>query len=105
MVRMSNYLKMFICKLSDHLKLLRDLCKKNAEFMWNGTVDKKFEETKWLVVKAQSLWSFDPEKLISLEVDASRTGADACIKQDSGPIFYHSRAFTNTQQRYSNIEQ
>ena len=46
---------------------------------------------------------YDPSKEVTLQVDAS-TGLGAALLQDKKPIAFASKALTDTESRYANIE-
>ena len=47
---------------------------------------------------------FDKTKKHTIQCDASKKGLDAVLRQESKPVMYVSRALTETEHRYSNIE-
>ena len=47
---------------------------------------------------------YGPKLPLSLETDASQSGLGAILLQGGRPISFMSRALTETQSRYSNIE-
>ncbi|XP_046555339.1 uncharacterized protein LOC124264644 [Haliotis rubra] len=47
---------------------------------------------------------FDPKKPVTLETDASQNGLGAVIFQDKGPVAFASKAVTNSQRNYAQIE-
>lgn len=47
---------------------------------------------------------FNTKKLITLQVVASINGIGAALIQEDGPIAFASKALTETEVRYSNIE-
>ena len=51
-----------------------------------------------------SLTYFNPSKETSLQVDVSNKGLDAVLLQEGKPIAFASKALTETEQRYANIE-
>ena len=48
---------------------------------------------------------FDQSKASIIQSDASKKGLGAVLLQDNKPVIYASRALTETERRYSNIEQ
>ena len=52
----------------------------------------------------QHLAYFDKTKKHTIQCDASKKGLGAVLLQESKPVTYMSRALTETEQRYSNIE-
>ena len=71
---MVNYLKKFSPVLSELSEPLRRLCKSGVKWAWES------------------------------DCDASKKGLGAVLLQESKPVMYVSRALTETEQRYSNIE-
>ena len=47
---------------------------------------------------------FDPQKPITLQVDASMAGLGAVLFQEDRPVAFASRALTETESQYTNIE-
>ena len=47
---------------------------------------------------------FDKDKDHIIQTDASKTGLGAVLLQEGQPVVYASRALTDTECRYSNIE-
>ena len=47
---------------------------------------------------------FDKTKKHTIQSDASKKGLGAVLLKESKPVMYMSRALTETEQRYSNIE-
>ena len=62
------------------------------------------EEIKALISTAPLLKYFDPAETVEVQVDASSQGLGACLMQGGQPIQYASRALTETEKRYSQIE-
>jgi len=65
---------------------------------------KSFAALRHLVTKAPVLKYFDPSQPTKISVDASSRGLGAVLLQDNHPIVYASKALTNCQQRYAQIE-
>ena len=53
-----------------------------------------FNKIKKRVCNANSLGLYDPEKELTLEVDASQKGLDACLVQNNIPISFASKSLT-----------
>lgn len=99
-----TYLSKFLPKLSDICEPLRKLTVKDSEFCWLGNHDKALHEIKTLVTSEPVLKYYDPNMELTLQSDASETGLGAAILQAKQPIAYASRALTNTETRYAQIE-
>ena len=51
-----------------------------------------------------TLTYFDPKKEITLQVDATLKGLGAILSQDNKPVAFASKALTDVETRYANIE-
>ena len=94
----------FISKLADQTAPLRALTKKDVPFEWNSSLQKVFENIKASICKDIALTYFDVTKPTTIQVDASKIGIGAALLQDGRPIAFASKALTETEQRYANIE-
>ena len=101
---MVTYLSKFSPNLSDATKPLRDLLKSDVDFTWDEQQNKAMEEVKSLISSQPILSFFDPKKEIILEVDASKSGLGATIKQEGKPVAFASKALTPTEENYAQIE-
>lgn len=101
---MIQYLAKFIPNLSDTSAPLRKLLEGNVEWHGENEQQKSFEKLKELVTKAPTLKYYDVNKPVILSVDASSGGIGAVLLQDGQPVAYGSRALTDCQQRYAQIE-
>ena len=101
---MCNYLSMYIQCLSDVTSTLRELNRKNVDFIWNATYDQAFRQAKLHVANAVTLKYFKPQTPIVIECDASGVGVGGVLLQNGHPVTFISQALTDTQKRYSNIE-
>ena len=59
---------------------------------------------KRLVSEAPVLRFYDPDKELSIQCDASQTGLGAALLQDGKPLAFVSRALTDTETRYAQLE-
>ena len=101
---MVQYLSKFLPLLSDVAKPLRDIIKKDVDFVWEQPQIDSFDKIKNLITSAPVLSFYDPKKPVSLQVDASSVGVGACMLQDEKPVAYGSATLTQTQQHWSQIE-
>ncbi len=102
---MVNYVQRFAPKLSEVTLPLRDLIRKENEFLWDEAVHgKALKEAKKLLSEAPVLQYFDPESPTVLQCDASMKGLGACLMQNGHPIAYASRSLTATEENYAQIE-
>ena len=94
----------FVPNLSTHTAPLRDLIKKDTDFTWTPSHEKKFNDIKDLICRDSKLTYFDPAKDIVIQVDASGRGLGAVLMQSGKPVAYASKSLTECEQRYANIE-
>ena len=99
-----TYLSRFSEDLSTKSEPLRTLLKKDTVFIWEQNEQKAFDGIKALISTAPLLKYFDPAETVEVQVDASSQGLGACLMQGGQPIQYASRALTETEKRYSQIE-
>ena len=97
-----TYLASFIPHLSDLTAPVRDLLKKESEYQWTASHQKALQKIKDLICKEMSLTY--PSKETSLQVDASNKGLGVVLLQEGKPIAFASKALTETEQRYANIQ-
>ena len=99
-----QYLAKFLPSLSDMTASLRELCKKDAEFIWSSPQEKAFQAVKDAATNVPVLRYYDLNKEVTIQCDASQTGLGAALMQEGQPVAYASRALTDTEQRYAQIE-
>ena len=100
-----NYLAIYVPSLSAVLQPLCELAKKDTDFQWNSQYGSLYQNAKEHIVKnCQTLCYYDPDLPVSLETDASQSSLGAVLLQNGRPISFMSKALTDTQSRYSNIE-
>ena len=68
------------------------------------THDDALSKIKDEVTKHPALKYFDSDKKLELQVDASETGLGAALMQNGQPIAYASRALSDVETRYAQIE-
>ncbi len=66
--------------------------------------DQACARIKELVTKAPVLKYYEAEKELTVQSDASGTGLGAVLMQDGQPIAYASRALSEAEKRYAQIE-
>ena len=102
--KLPNYQKKFspvFFKLSEPL---RRLCKSGVKWAWESEQQNAFEAIKQVITTLSVLTYFDKTKKHTIQCDASKKGLGAVLLQECKPVMYVSRASTETEQRYSNIE-
>ncbi|XP_072169003.1 uncharacterized protein [Diadema setosum] len=106
---MMTYLSPFIKDFSTKSAELRDLLKKNADFLWEVHHQQAFESLKDEVSTTSVLQYYDTQAPVYLQCDASMCGLGAALlqrddQQHLRPIAFASKTLSPTEQRYSCIE-
>ena len=98
-----TYLSPFIAGLSTLTSPLRELLKKDTDFIWNCTYVAAFEPVKEAIVSDTTLRYFNPSLPVTIQVDASQVGLGAALLQNGKPVAFSSKALTETKCQYANI--
>lgn len=101
---MTNYLHKFISNFSEKTAPLRELLRNETHWSWEPAQQRAFEALKADISQPPVLRYFDPSKPVTLSVDASKSGLGAACLQDGFPVAYASRALTEAETRYAQIE-
>ena len=107
---MINYLNRFSVKLAEYTAPLRGLTKKNVHFRWEPHHQVALDKIKRELSSSRIIPYYDPNPSTPtiLQFDASQIGLGAWLRQNhSGTekiVAMASRALTDTERRYSNIE-
>ena len=99
-----NYLAKFMPHLSDVMEPLRQLTHKEAEWKWMRENNAAFEKIKHMVVATPVLKYYNPDEELTIQCDASDKGLGAALLQQGQPVAFASRALTDTETRYAQIE-
>ena len=103
-ISMINYLSKFSPRLTELAKAIRELVKEKVPFNWHPEHQESFEQLKKEHVRTPVLAYYNPRKEVVLQTDASTKGLGACLLQDEKPIYFASKALTETQRGYVAIE-
>ena len=99
-----TYLSKFFPNLSTEDKPLCQHLKSDTEFEWQPAQETAFQKLKDLCCQAVTLRYYDVSKPIELHCDASKEGLGAVLIQEDRPVAYTSRALSDTETRYAQIE-
>lgn len=99
-----KFLARFMPNVAQLTANLRALTKKDAEFQWNPALEAEFQQLKQLVASQPVLVYFDSAKPIVVQTDSSKDGLGSVLLQEEKPVAFASRALTQAEVRYSQIE-
>lgn len=99
-----TYLGKFLPNLSTHSAPLRDLLKEDVTFVWQKPQEDAFKKLKTMCTECPVLALYDVKQDTHIQCDASSTGLGAVLLQNGKPIAFASRALTDTEKRYAQIE-
>ena len=83
---------------------LRRLEDKDMEFQWLPQHSLAMNTIKKFLTEAPVLRYYDVSKPITVQCEASQSGLGAVLLQEGQPVCYASRALTDTESRYAQIE-
>ena len=100
-----NFYRRFIQGYSKIVNPLTKLTRKGVPFTWGTEQQRAFDELRERFTKAPVLTTFDPNKQITLETDASDYAIGACLSQPDQnnklhPVAYYSRTMSPAEMNY-----
>jgi hypothetical protein len=99
-----TYLAKFIPNLSELTYPMREVCKKDREFIWEAAQADAFEKIRRIVTESPELALYDPLAPITIQCDASAHALGAVIMQSGRPIEFVAKSLSASQQNYSQVE-
>ena len=99
---MVTYLTQFAPNLATLTAPLRDLLKKDVEFIWDACHDRAFQKIKDVLTDCPVLAYFNKD--VTLQVDASKYGIGATLLQEGKPVLYASKTLTLSEVGNAQIE-
>ena len=103
-IGMINYLSKFFPRLTKLAEPIRELMKGKVPLNWGPEHEESFAMLKKEIIKAPVLGYYNPQKETVLQTDASIKGLGACLLQEEKPVYFASKALTETQRGYMAIE-
>ena len=103
-IGMVNYLGKFTPRSSELAECLCDLICIKVPFQWGPEHTEAFTSIKQEIIQAPVLKYYDPKKPTVLQTDASAKGLSACLLQCEHPVYFSSKALTDSQKGYVAIE-
>ena len=101
---MVNFLSSYIPDMSEKTAALRVLLKDDTLWTWDKPQEEAFETIKNSLTSAPVLKLYNSREPVALQVDASQNGLGAALLQDGKPVAYASRALSEAETRYAQIE-
>ena len=99
-----QYSAKFLPNLSDVAAPLWKLTSKDTVWAWERKHEEAWSKLKDMLSQCPALALFDPNRPVTLLVDACQHGMGAVLLHEGQPVEYASCSLTPTQQRYSQIE-
>ena len=101
---LAQYLSKFLPRLSNITKPLRELTQTNVQWVWETAQQDALEASKRAVAATPVLRYYNLEEEVTLQCDASQFGLGAALLQNEQPVAYASRAMSDAETRYAQIE-
>ena len=103
-IGMANYQSKFVQIFSCVTQPLRELLKNDVRWVWSTSHQAAFQRLMEIIVSAPVLRYFNTEAATLIQTDASSTGLRCCLLQEGHPVAFASRALTDAETRYAQIE-
>ena len=101
---MTNYLSRFVENYSDKTYILRELLHDKVAWHWEERHQEAFDNLKKILASPPVLSFCDVKKPVTLTCDSSKSGLSAAILQNDQPVAYASRALTENEIKWAQIE-
>ena len=101
---LAQYLSKLLPHLSDITKPLRELTRQDTAWEWGQAQQEALESLKSAVSNTPILRYYNVEEEVTLQCDASQSGLGAALLQNGQPVAYASRALSQAETRYAQIE-
>ena len=103
-IGMINYLSKFSLRLSELAEPIRELSNDKVPFNWWPEYQQAFTQMKKEISSAPVFAYYNPKKQTTLQTDAIVKGLGACLLQYDRPVYLASKALTDAQKDYGEIE-
>ncbi|XP_011437820.3 retrovirus-related Pol polyprotein from transposon 297 [Magallana gigas] len=104
LIGLVTYLSKYLPHLSETCEPLRRLTVKDTLWHWESQQENAFKAIKQLVSTEPVLKYYDVNEEVTIQCDASEVGLGATLMQQGQPVAYASKALSQTEQRYAQIE-
>jgi len=99
-----QYLAKFLPHLSEMTKPLRELTRTDTVWSWSQSQSKAFADIKAALSCTPVLRYYAPDEPVEIQADSSSHGLGAVLMQNGQPVMSASRALTDAETRYAQIE-
>ena len=99
-----QYVAKFIPNMADLTAPLRELTKNDVAWHWDKPQKDSFDRLKQVLSSTPVLKFYNLQEDVTISVDPSSKGLGAVLLQNQQPVAFASRALTETQSRYAQIE-
>ena len=101
---MAQYLAKFLPHLTDVTKPLRELTHKDVEWVWDKPQEDAFQKLQKAIMNTPVLRYYNLKEEATIQCNASQSGLGAALMQNGQPVAYASRAMTEAETQYAQIE-
>ncbi|KAL4127438.1 hypothetical protein QTP88_011609 [Uroleucon formosanum] len=101
---MVNYVGNFIPNLAMLTKPLRDLLKKNNEFVWTSIHNECINKLKTLIASPSVLRNYDNTKDVIIQTDSSKFAIGCVLLQEGRPVCFKSKSLSETEINYGQVD-
>ncbi|KAL4127163.1 hypothetical protein QTP88_011361 [Uroleucon formosanum] len=101
---MVNYVGTFIPNLAMLTKPLRDLLKKNNEFVWTSIHNECINKLKTLIASPSVLRNYDNTKDVIVQTDSSKFAIGCVLLQEGRPVCFKSKSLSETEINYGQVD-
>ena len=98
------YLAKFIPNMSTITQPIREILKSDVTFHWEDPRKNAFDKIRKILSEQPVLMYYDVSQPVTISCDASQSGLGAVLLQNAKPVAYASRALTDAETHYAQIE-
>ena len=103
-IGMTQYLDKFIKNISTRIENMRKLTRKYVPWKWTDKEDDELNDLKKAITTTSTLIYYDVNQDVLIPCDAYKCGLGSVLLQQGQPVAYASKALTETEIRYAQID-